>query len=197
MANERLFRIEWNDDWWTESVSSGHEQIHGNDLSRPALDSENGVPDYMPHVDETSNSDIASRAILHSGPVTDGWEQLDSPVIESMAKTVVRDDGEVKKGEVYGNTISDVQRPVNINNIRKPGVYSNQSTRGGNYGSVADVFMSEGNTAGNRENSWETLQQTVRRTVEEKLSELKVYVLESDITEAQEAVKAVVKQASF
>ena len=41
------------------------------------------------------------------------------------------------------------------------------------------------------------MMQTVRQVVKEQLAELKVYVLESDITEAQQAVKTVVKQASF
>ena len=43
----------------------------------------------------------------------------------------------------------------------------------------------------------EESRRAIRETVNERLSELRVYVLESDITEAQQAVKSVVEQASF
>ena len=89
------------------------------------------------------------------------------------------------------SNFTHVQSPVSLASVSNEGhALSSRSMRSSSRkidASQYEVQMDGGSS----------MVQTVRQVVKEQLAELKVYVLESDITEAQQAVKTVVKQASF
>ena len=91
-----------------------------------------------------------------------------------------------------------VQRPVGLASIGSVASVSRSRTlRSSESGSVPNRNdVPQAYDLADTSNS-SALEQTVRQVVNDQLAQLRVYVLESDITEAQQAVKTVVKQASF
>lgn len=232
MADEKLFRIEWNDELWTElgsvfldhvqmpeeksvervdmedsfqqeavvenfSVSSNVIPVSLQKVYENIAESENAsIPVSMKHIQGTQKKDPV--AFDHNDSQFDFMSAIPSP-------SVILGDNSVMHGvETDSFSLSYVQSPVNLAKIGNLSSFQRQSMTEVDSGVLSDNFFTEnGRALGQRlipeqkENNMLALQQTVRQVVKEKLSELKVYVLESDITDAQQAVKAVVKQATF
>ena len=238
MANEKLFRIEWDDELWAElesvfldhvqtpdgrSVergdmegSSRHEAMADNFSeygTQPAAAGSMAIPVNLQKLrqniadSENASSPVAMEHIQGTqkmDPAASRLDDLQSDFVPATpSSSTIQGDNAVMRGVGTDNfSLSYVQSPVNFANVRNLSPSRGRSMIEADSGS--DIFSSESGSAGGqkpipekKENNTLALQQTVRQVVEEKLSELKVYVLESDITDAQQAVKAVVKQATF
>lgn len=248
MANEKWYRIEWDEELWTKLDSVPSDRIKTNIGRRNAEDMV--VEDMHMHENVNIPSELSEKqdfAVDLRGSLSRMQEvrgddrknttanflsSFDDPgdvryasdsAFEGVGKVEPRlDSGFVQEAPSYiasfrggggfdfrretfnNETLSDVQRPVNFTHIRNTDTNSNRMLKDRSYESVPDGYLSENVSVVGEENDFlqkesnrTALQQTVRQVVEEKLSELKVYVLESDITDAQQAVKTVVKQATF
>lgn len=91
------------------------------------------------------------------------------------------------------NLFPGIQNPTNV--------YSPDGRTAGSriYGDTAGPEGDGGEDGGTANGTTlsENERSEIHRIVNDRLSELRVYVLESDITDAQQAVKSVVEQASF
>ena len=223
MANEKWYRIEWNDELWTGLMSVSPGQVEANIGRRNAEDM---VIDDI-HMQEAM--DISSELFANQG-LAGSQSRLDRPVdvghasdsvFQEVKKVGPRFDSDFvqeapsymafheegldsRRVEFDSKAFSYVQRPVNFTHIRSSDIDSNRILKNRSYELGVDGFFSENLPVTGQESDFLqnesgriALQQTVRQVVEDKLSELKVYVLESDITDAQQAVKTVVKQATF
>lgn len=243
MANEKLFRIEWDDELWTEwgpmpvdlvqTVIDGEEHnIDVAGVSQPEALIENpsenvmqyGASDMNPsfHIQknqETSGKNADNpqefpyfgyvqnvRSVDLPAASAEGLPYHGSDFVRESPNRASSRSGEpvVRAAEFDGVSLSYVQNPVNLAVVRNADANLNRLQRASPYEPKSEMKSSdyildvgEGEARAKQGSTPIAMRQTIRQVVEEKLSELKVYVLESDITDAQQAVKTVVKQATF
>lgn len=223
MANEKWYRIEWNDELWTGLMSVSPGQVEANIGRRNAEDmviddihmqeamdisselfANQGLAGSQSRLDRSVDVGHASDSVFQE--VKKAGPRFDSDFVqEAPSYMAFHEEGlDSCRVEFDGKAFSYVQRPVNFTHIRSSDIDSNRILKNRSNELGVDGFFSENLPVTGQKSDFLqnesgriALQQTVRQVVEDKLSELKVYVLESDITDAQQAVKTVVKQATF
>lgn len=168
------------------SIANTHDTSGQRKNDSPHVNSETNMMDYIEslsneaHVKEPNISN-ASSVNFDLDAVHDFSMRRTGRSISSIPREMLLDT----------SNFTHVQSPVSLVSVSNEGhALSSRSMRSSSRkidASQYEVQMDGGSS----------MVQTVRQVVKEQLAELKVYVLESDITEAQQAVKTVVKQASF
>lgn len=220
MADEKWFRIIWNDQLWknTDRVSSGQMEMNDLDVSIPDLSGpeDSGVRgiqnDALDSIAATGERKVPSADVIavrstSNDPGLPGKGSSDateSVRLQNLSNVRNSPFPNIVRSLIPRETSLDI---ADLNHVQSPvslASIGNGSSRSRSQRQIEQTFGTDPNAVragvgltGLESDDRSVLKQTVRQVVNEQLAELKVYVLESDITDAQQAVKTVVKQASF
>lgn len=208
--NTEPYRIFWDDELWLvrrprEAAADPAGEDRRQAASGKTGESEDGGSAAVMQVADRESPNGESRVPQPFARTEISGEKrlpaATSRQTDPEMETVYSPTGTGKERPGYGQTTAAYALAADpFPAIRKPADPTHRQNKPG-YGPQSETssYPQQNGDDNDRSSSRlsEESRRAIRETVNERLSELRVYVLESDITEAQQAVKSVVEQASF